>query len=299
MMNNNFGSSKSNTRQNWLRLLALIILLVTLLLLGIFFLKKGSAEAKEAPEAGLVLNTQAGLPFQVLIPAYLPPIFLRERMEIKAGLTGPEGQPMIQLVYPTRKGNSLVLSEWISAEAESDEEAKRSPRCRCTCRLPDECEMLALEVTVGKLQVLLEFSVANLLTYEQLQFVIDTLGPAANQQVYSSVEEVPLTYSFPPAVEVPVNEEGVQELTLVVTPDGYSPVHFAVKKDIPVRVIFKQLGQVGCGNELYLDWGEGESAYLYLASPSDKQVVEFTPSQPGEYIFHCPHYIYRGAMTIE
>jgi plastocyanin domain-containing protein len=84
----------------------------------------------------------------------------------------------------------------------------------------------------------------------------------------------------------------------VVTPQGYSPVHFSIKKDVPVRLIFRQLGEVGCGNELMIEWGRGKDATLILTSPSDKQVLEFTPGQAGEFRFNCPHLIYRGVMTV-
>ena len=47
-----------------------------------------------------------------------------------------------------------------------------------------------------------------------------------------------------------MNAQGVQELTLVVTPGGYTPLRFAVKKGVPVKLTFRQLGQVGCGNDL-------------------------------------------------
>jgi plastocyanin domain-containing protein len=113
------------------------------------------------------------------------------------------------------------------------------------------------------------------------------------------MEEIPVSYSVPPAVDIPVNADGVQELTLVVTPEGYSPVHFAVKKGVPVRLIFRQLGEVGCGDELVVQWGAGKSATLKLDSPGDKQVLEFTPGQVGEFRIHCPHEIYRGVMTVK
>jgi plastocyanin domain-containing protein len=131
-----------------------------------------------------------------------------------------------------------------------------------------------------------------------LQFVLETLGPAANRQIYSSVQDVPLSLSMPEPVEAPVNSAGVQELTLVVSPQGYSPVHFAVKKGIPVRLSFRQLGQVGCGNELIFQWGSRESKTLILDSPADQETLEFTPAQAGEFRFNCPHLIYRGLMTV-
>jgi plastocyanin domain-containing protein len=131
-----------------------------------------------------------------------------------------------------------------------------------------------------------------------MQFMLDTLGPATNRQVFSSIEDIPLSFSVPPPVEIPVGADGVQEVTLIVSPQGYSPVHFAVKKDVPVRLIFRQLGQVGCGNELIFQWDTRESATLVLASEADKQVLEFMPSKTGEYRFNCPHLIYRGVLTV-
>ena len=80
----------------------------------------------------------------------------------------------------------------------------------------------------------------------------ESLGPASNRQVFSFVVEKPVIKEMapPPPMEIKINDQGVQELTLVVTPGGYSPLRFAVKKGVPVRLTFRQLGQVGCGNEL-------------------------------------------------
>ena len=89
-------------------------------------------------------------------------------------------------------------------------------------------------------------------SHEQLLGIAESLGPASNRQVFSFVVEQPQIHEMapePPYV-VPLNEAGVQEVTLVVTPGGYSPVRFLVKKGTPVHLIFRQLGQVGCGNEL-------------------------------------------------
>jgi plastocyanin domain-containing protein len=146
--------------------------------------------------------------------------------------------------------------------------------------------------------VKVEFSAPNLIYYDQMQLLLGTLGPATNRQVYSSIEDVPLSFSVPPAVEIPTGADGVQEVTLVVSPQGYSPVHFSVKKDVRVRLIFRQLGQVGCGNELIFQWSTRKNATLILASESDKQVLEFTPGEAGEFQFNCPHLIYRGVMTV-
>ena len=103
---------------------------------------------------------------------------------------------------------------------------------------------------------------------------------------------------LPTAEEVPVNAEGVQEVMLVVSRSGYTPVHFAVKPGIPVRVIFRQLGYVPGGNELSVRWGSREGTYLVLDSPADKKVFEFTPEEPGDYRYSCPHDWYWGVMTV-
>lgn len=295
MVEANSGSNRRKKKFLIFGALGGVCLAAALLIAGIYFINKSSQEQKEAPESGRVLEAQTGLPFQVLIPAYLPPIFKREAVDLVTGESGPNGEPMIQLVYPTRKGNRLVLSEWIP-ETQAVNETRR---CMCVCRKPGECESTGVEMTSGAVRIKIELSIPNLVTSEQMQFVLDTLGPAANQQVYSSIQDVPVSDTLPPAVEAPVSTEGVQEVILVVSPQGYSPAHFSVTKDIPVRLTFRQLGQVGCGNELIFNWGAGKSADLVLASPQDKQVLEFTPTEAGVFSFNCPHLIYRGAMTVK
>ena len=152
---------------------------------------------------------------------------------------------------------------------------------------------------VGDLRVAFKLSANNIITYEQLRFVLDTLGPAANQQIFSKIADVPVTFNLPPAVDIAINSEGVQDVTLVVTPDGYNPAHFAVKKGVPVRLVFRQFGQVGCGNELIFQWDKSKIVTLTLASQADKKMVEFTPEQTGDFRFSCPHLIYRGVMTVQ
>jgi hypothetical protein len=278
--------------------LALVFVIFSLLSAGIFLNQKQSFQPREAPEAERVLAAQADLPFQILIPGYLPGGFNREQVEIEAGLNGPNGEAMVRLTYFAGKNYSLQISEWIPNAADAAQTSSQPFRCICMCRSRTECDMLGAEIDVGHVRVRVELSSPNLLSSQQVQYVLDTLGPALNHQVYTQMEDVPLSYSLPPAEEVPVNAEGVQEVTLVVTPEGYSPVHFSVKKGIPVRLVFRQLGQVGCGNELIFQWEKEKYATLTLASPADKQVLDFIPEEAGEYRFNCPHAIYRGAMTV-
>jgi hypothetical protein len=281
------------------RLVIGIFLCSAILFIGFFWLQNSQAGPRPAPEADRVLNAQAGLPFQVLIPAYLPRGFERENLLIFLDETGPNGEALIQLTYPTHWGNKLVLREWIPSGAALGAPGEGTRRCVCLCVSRQQCETLGVELDIGRVRVSVRLSIPDLISAGQLQFVLDTLGPAANRQIYTKMAEVPASVSAPPPVEVATNAEGVQELTLVVTPEGYMPAHFAVQKGVPVRLIFRQLGQVGCGNELIFSWGEDQSATLILASPDDKQVLEFIPPRAGEFPFYCPHQIYRGWMTVK
>lgn len=133
---------------------------------------------------------------------------------------------------------------------------------------------------------------------EFLSPVVEGVQPVA--EVAASLEEIEaMLANLPPAEKVPVNAEGVQEVVLVVSRSGYTPMHFAVKAGVPARVIFRQLGYVPGGNELFFPWGPGKDAYLILATPTDKKVLDYVPETPGEYRFSCPHDWYVGVMTVE
>jgi hypothetical protein len=294
------GDSKvlhpKNRFQHKAFLTGILIVSLGLIFLGYVWLRNRSAEPREAPEAESVLSAQMELPFQVLIPAFLPANFIREKAQINTDKVGPQGEPMVQIIYPTRHGDTLTFYEWLPTNEGTD---GRKPYCMCLCMSRENCNFVELGMSVGSLRLLAKVSDPNILSGEEARTILDTLGPAVNRQIYSSLKAVPVTYSVPPAVDVPINADGVQELTLVVTPNGYSPAHFAVQKGIPVKLIFRQTGQVGCGNELVFQWGNGKTATLTLASASDIQTLEFTPDEAGDFRFNCPHLIYRGVLTVQ
>jgi plastocyanin domain-containing protein len=99
-------------------------------------------------------------------------------------------------------------------------------------------------------------------------------------------------------VEAVLNAEGVQEVDLIITPGGYSPLRFSVKQGIPVKLTFRALGEVGCGNELNLPTADGNSTALQLSGPDDQEEVTFTPTIVGQYQFFCGHAMYRGLMVV-
>ena len=294
-----------NKRYWWFGLLAGIAAVI-LLVSGVLWLRNRLSGPREAPEAEQILVAQAGVPFQVLIPAYLPAGFDRKQVEIQTEQTGPSGEPMVSLTYTTRAGIKLTLNEWIPLNLEttggagtvSESNQEGVSRCSCFCKDQNLCSITRLMVEIGSLRIMGETSHPEILSLSLVQTILRTLAPASGLVVLSSLEDVPLSSGLPPPVDATLDSSGVQEIVLVISQEGYTPVHFAVKKDIPVRLVFKQLGEVGCGNELWIEWGTEQPGHLTLTSQSDQQELEFTPQRAGEFPFHCPHYIYQGVMTV-
>ena len=160
--------------------------------------------------------------------------------------------------------------------------------------------MAAIWADVGPTRVSIYTAEVAVVSDERLLAIAETLGPASNKQVFSfdakpkEIQEV----AAPAAYEVPINANGVQEITLVVTPGGYSPLRFSVKAGTPVKLTFRQLGQVGCGNELIFPADPANPTSLTLAKPTDEKTLEFTPTQLGTFEFHCSHQMYRGLVTV-
>jgi hypothetical protein len=278
-----------------------ILVVLSLLITGWVWPRLQADEQREAPEAGAVLQAQAELPFQILIPAYLPGGFQRESVAIQTGLAGPQGEPMVQLVYTHPRGVTLTLSEWLVTDREATAGASQAmgvTRCACRCQDSTQCSANTWMVDDGPLRIIAETSDPLILSPDHVRVILTTLAPASGLLAYSTLAEVPPVAGLPPAEEILAGADGVQEVVLVVTPSGYNPVHFSVRKDVPVRVVFRQLGEVGCGSEIYIQWGPGEVGYLALAGPSDTRTLEFTPRETGDFLLACPHWIYQGVMTV-
>jgi len=274
-----------------------------LLAVGVWQFTSSPATAKEAPEAEKVLAVQEKMPFQILIPAYLPKEFDRAGVDIKVNESGPGGEPMVQLAYRTGSGVTVFLREWVPVNPDMEILSSSRPietKWGKGWLLKHGEGLGAIWVSIGPMRIaLFTYSVQRLAT-EDLLAMAETLGPASNRQVFnfvvnkSAVKEMPP----PPPVEIPVNEQGVQEFTLVVTPGGYDPLRFSVKKGVPVRMTFRQLGEVGCGAELIFPAYPGNPSALTLENEQDEKVLEWTPEQAGEFQFHCSHLMYRGILYV-
>jgi len=262
-----------------------------------------AAETREAPEAQKILDAQADMPFQILIPAYLPKAFDRAGMELSVHQTGPGGEPMVQLTYRTKNEETLFVREWVPVNPEKEILAASRPvqtKWGQGWMLRQGEALIAIWVDIGPLRASIYTRDQNVLPREELLAVAETMGPASNRQVFDFLLNPPEVRAVepPPPIEAEINAEGIQEIDLIVTPGGYSPLRFSVLKDVPVRLTFRQLGRVGCGNELNLPYGTNLAAGLKLKDPQDVQVFEFTPKEAGEYTFFCAHVMYKGIMTV-
>ena len=104
------------------------------------------------------------MPFQVLIPAYLPKTFVREKIQVSTDKIGPHGEQMIELVYPTRRGDTLTFYEWLP----NDQGAESSkPYCMCMCISQTNCNFEELGMSVGSLRVMAKVSQPNIVTSEE------------------------------------------------------------------------------------------------------------------------------------
>lgn len=277
---------------------------VLVLVLGGWLIANGRAsEPKEAPEAQRILDLQAGMPFQILIPAFLPKDFDRPAMEIDVNQAGPGGEPMVQLTYRTKEGAPLFIREWVPVNPDKEILSGSRPvqtKWGQGWFLRQGEGLIAIWVDVGPLRASIYTTHQDVVPMEELLAVAEAMGPASNRQVFDFIVDPPKVRAVepPPPLEIPVNAEGVQEVDLIVTPGGYSPLRFAVKKGVPVRLTFRQLGRVGCGNELNFPTGPEQYAALKLYSESDEQVLEYTPQEAGEFQFYCAHLMYKGLVTV-
>ena len=265
----------------------------------------GGNRFAEAPEADRVLAVQSTTPFQVMIPGYLPKEFERAAVEIKRHDAGPAGEPLVELTYRTKKddGPVVYIREWVPGNPELETLAGSTPIETKWGKgwLLRHKGLTAIWADVGATRVSVFTPDVDDLSQEHLLAMAESLGPASNKQVFSYIVDAPIVKDMAPPepVEVPVGADGVQEVTLVITPGGYDPIRFALKKDIPARLIFKQLGEVGCGNELIFPSDPANPAAIALATPTDEQVLEFTPNEVGEFQFYCAHRMFRGLLTVE
>jgi hypothetical protein len=298
---NSVGSKSVAIRWYWLLIGAII--LIALAGLAIWQFALPSTARAEAPEAPKIIQSQAHMPFQILIPAYMPRGFDRANAIIDVSQGGPSGEPMVQLTYHGPSGSSIFVREWVPTNPDKEVLAGSRPidtQWGKGWLIKRADQLNALWVDVGPLRVSTFSPNTDLISAEQILQMAETLGPASQAQVFNFVVNLPTVKeaAAAPPYEIPVNSAGIQEFTLVVTPGGYSPLRFSVKKDIPVRMTFKAIGEVGCGKELLLPASPPDLTSIFLKTNQETKVYEWTPKAEGVFEFHCSHQMYRGLMYV-
>jgi sulfite exporter TauE/SafE len=89
---------------------------------------------------------------------------------------------------------------------------------------------------------------------------------------------------------------GFQEINMTVTPNGWQPNHFVVKKGMPVRwnVYVKQLS--GCVSGLK---APSLGISYYFQRDGETKTFEFTPTQAGTIAFTCPMGMVSGSIEVK
>jgi hypothetical protein len=291
--------------KKWRWILPLLIFIFAAIAISSWKIASAPEPPREAPETAKILEVQEGLHFGVLIPAYLPRGFDREHMEIKVSQTGTGGEPMVDMIYWNSKGRPLFIRQWVPVNPELETlvgsrpvETKWGKGWLLT---QAKGGLICLWVDVGPLRVSLITQDLEAISREEMILAANTLGLASNLQVYTFYTELPSVKGVapPPPFEVPVNSEGIQEFNLTITPGGYSPMRFAVQKGVPVKMHFRALGEVGCGNTLIFPADLKNPTALLLESEQDVKTLEFTPGQAGNFAFQCTNNCFRGIMTVK
>ncbi len=96
------------------------------------------------------------------------------------------------------------------------------------------------------------------------------------------------------AVAAALNGGGPQHTRIVVS-GGYTPATVRVQAGRPVRLEFDRQETSGCTEEVVLpDFGIRTFLPAHRTTP-----VEFTPTRPGSYEFHCGMGMVRGKILVE
>jgi plastocyanin domain-containing protein len=88
-------------------------------------------------------------------------------------------------------------------------------------------------------------------------------------------------------------EGGAQVIRMAVTSYGYQPNTFTVKAGTPVKWVIDGTGVTGCTRYLVsTEFGINQKL------TNSENVIEFTPTNPGSYSFHCGMNMVRGTMNV-
>ncbi|MBD2240078.1 cupredoxin domain-containing protein [Aulosira sp. FACHB-113] len=100
--------------------------------------------------------------------------------------------------------------------------------------------------------------------------------------------------SKPKSHKAVATDENIQEVTVTVD-GGYDPSRIVVQAGKPVQLKFARTDPSSCLEKVLIP------DFRIAADLPLNQVttVEFTPEQPGEYIFTCGMNMFRGAIAVQ
>ncbi len=88
---------------------------------------------------------------------------------------------------------------------------------------------------------------------------------------------------------------GVQTISVAVTPSGYSPARIALRAGVPARIVFTRTVDGGCVQSVKAP----ELGVAQTALPLGRPVaVSFTPGTAGTFSFACASGMVRGAVIV-
>ncbi|NET27047.1 cupredoxin domain-containing protein [Okeania sp. SIO1I7] len=91
-----------------------------------------------------------------------------------------------------------------------------------------------------------------------------------------------------------ITNQGIQELEIIVD-GGYKPHRVVVQAAQPVRLIFFRKDPSSCLEKVLLpDFYKALDLEL-----NQRTSVEFTPTEAGEYTFHCGMNMFRGVVEVQ
>lgn len=109
----------------------------------------------------------------------------------------------------------------------------------------------------------------------------------------SGMTDTPTTAQPSITAQTPAVEDGVQTIRMAVKGYAYEPAAFTVKAGVPVKWIVDGTKVSGCTSTiLFPEFG------INRRLQPGENVIEFTPTTPGKYTFHCGMNMVRGQLTV-
>jgi hypothetical protein len=291
---------KNNKRKLFSFFIGLVVIMVGLLVLKTVYSNPVNTDSLEVSR---VLKAQESIHnFGILIPAFLPDGFDRTGVEVKASENAPFAVPAVDIVYANQNGKTIFIREWIPANYSRENIMAMdtiSTRWGVGKILNNSSEgTIMLWTDIGPLRVNI-VSRDGAATIEQVLNIVNSLELASERQVNSFVSALPDSQQIAPPgpVEIVNNGKGIQEVNLTITPGGYSPMRFLVKRGMPVRINFRAQGIIYCGNTLIPD-SSGSLKTIKITKDQPIPVLDFTPISAGDTSFNCINNCYRGFMTV-